>query len=153
VSLSPALLAKRIAAITAVIEGKPGAESSTLQGAKGVTLYKVKDKMFAILNVHHVRSVTVKCDPHLVDVMKAKYAGIGHRGHLDRRFWINASLDADVPMKEIERLIGHSYDNIVSKLTRKEKTELGVLDAPKPVKPRARKAALRPRLAPPVRAL
>ncbi|MGH8218356.1 MAG: MmcQ/YjbR family DNA-binding protein, partial [Steroidobacteraceae bacterium] len=51
-------------------------------------------------------------------------AGIGHRSHLDRRYWISVSLDADVPAKELKRLIAHSYELVCAKLTGKQKAEL-----------------------------
>lgn len=118
-------------AVKAIIEAKRGATGGglTLPGAKGVTLYKVMGKMFAILNTHHLQSVNLKCDPHLVDVLKQQYAGVGHRGHLDRRFWICVTLDSDVPPREVERLIGHSYDLVRASLTKKQKAELEALEA------------------------
>ncbi|HEY1710982.1 MAG TPA: MmcQ/YjbR family DNA-binding protein [Rhizomicrobium sp.] len=122
-------LAKKLASVKACIESQPGAVGSPLAtaSAPGVTLYKVKDKMFAILTVHRITAVSLKCDPHLVEILRAKYDGVGHRGHLDRRFWISVNLDADVPVKEINRLVAHSYGQVTAKLTRKQKAELAAL--------------------------
>jgi predicted DNA-binding protein (MmcQ/YjbR family) len=89
-----------------------------------VLIYKVMGKMFAILSVRGDESVILKCDPHLADTLKAQYAGVGHRSHLDPRFWISVSLGADVPAKEVERLVAHSYDLVCAGLTRKQKAEL-----------------------------
>jgi predicted DNA-binding protein (MmcQ/YjbR family) len=50
---------------------------------------------------------------------------VGHRSHLDRRFWISINLDGDVPLSEIRKLIAGSYDLIYASLTRKQKEELG----------------------------
>ena len=116
---------EQIAALVAHIEAKPGARADAMP--LGVRLYKVMGKMFAILTDHRVQSVTVKCDPHLVEVLKEKYAGVGHRGHLDRRFWINVSLGADVPLEETRRLVDHSYDLVCAGLTRKQRAELAGL--------------------------
>lgn len=115
------------AALQTVLDALPGAVGSPLPSAKGVTLYKVMDKMFAILNVRGEPSVIVKCDPHLVEILKETYEGVGHRSHLDRRFWICVTLDSDVPPDEIERLVGGSYDLIRSGLTRKQRAELEAL--------------------------
>jgi predicted DNA-binding protein (MmcQ/YjbR family) len=117
-------VAGRIAAIRAHIEKKPGAEGFPLPSVRGVTLYKVANKMFAILEVANVLGVTLKCDQHLIEILKGKYAGVGHRGHLDRRFWINVALDADVPVAEIKNLISGSYDLIVAGLTKKQQAAL-----------------------------
>jgi predicted DNA-binding protein (MmcQ/YjbR family) len=124
VSLSP-----RAADLRAILEAKPGAVGAPLASARGVVLYKVMGKMFAILTTNRIESVILKCDPHLAEILREQYAGVGHRSHLDRRFWISVSLDADVPPEEIERLTGHSYDLVCAKLTRKQKAELETLSA------------------------
>jgi predicted DNA-binding protein (MmcQ/YjbR family) len=59
--------------------------------------------------------------------MRTKYEGIGHRSHLDRRFWISVNLDSDVPASEVKRLVAHSYELVRAKLTRKQKAELEAL--------------------------
>jgi predicted DNA-binding protein (MmcQ/YjbR family) len=114
-------------ALAAVIEAKPGATCDHVPSAKGVTLYKVAGKMFAILSTRKQHFVIVKCDPHLAEILREQYASIGHRSHLDRRFWISIDLDGDAPAEEIERLVAGSYDLIVGGLTKKQKAELAAL--------------------------
>jgi predicted DNA-binding protein (MmcQ/YjbR family) len=92
-----------------------------------VTLYKVMGKMFAILTLARIQAVGLKCDPHLVEILREQYAGVGHRSHLDRRHWIAITLGADVPADEIERLVSHSYDIVCAGLTRKQRAELAAL--------------------------
>lgn len=115
------------ATLHAALEAMPGAQGSALAGpsARGVTLYKVMGKMFAILtDTPKNQSVILKCDPHLAEILKQQYQGVGHRSHLDRRFWISIALDADVPAEETLRLAAHSYDLVRAGLTRKQKAEL-----------------------------
>ncbi len=111
-------------AVRAALAGRPGAEASPLPSAPGVVLYKVMGKMFAILEVRKVQGVILKCDPHLVDILREQYAGVGHRSHLDRRFWISVSLDADVPVDEIIGLIERSHALVCAGLTRKQQAAL-----------------------------
>jgi predicted DNA-binding protein (MmcQ/YjbR family) len=120
-----------IEAARAAIEAMPGAEGSRLPSAPVVTLYKVMGKMFAILEDGKTQCVILNCDPHLAEVLREQYAGVGHRSHLDRRFWISVSLgaDSDVPAAETARLIAHSYDLVAAKLTRQQKAELTALSA------------------------
>jgi len=87
------------------------------------------DKMFAILENRRVEAVILKCDPNMAEILREQYTGIGHRSHLDRRYWICVNLDADVPAKEIERLATNSYELVRSKLTRKQKAELEALSS------------------------
>ncbi|HEY3813701.1 MAG TPA: MmcQ/YjbR family DNA-binding protein [Caulobacteraceae bacterium] len=119
--------ARQAATLKPALEAMPGAEGSALPSAPGVTLYKVMGKMFAILETRKIDCVILKCDPHLAEVMRETYAGVGHRSHLDRRFWIAVTLDADVPMKEVKRLAAQSYDLVRAKLTRKQQAELEAL--------------------------
>jgi predicted DNA-binding protein (MmcQ/YjbR family) len=94
-----------------------------------VTLYKVMGKMFAILTDRGTPNVILKCDPHLVEVLRDTYAGVGHRSHLDRRFWISVDLGSDVPDAEVARLIGGSYALVCASLTRKQRAELAARQA------------------------
>jgi predicted DNA-binding protein (MmcQ/YjbR family) len=83
--------------------------------------------MFAILAVRGTENVILKCDPHLAEILREQYAGVGHRSHLDRRFWISVDLDADVPPEEIERMAEASYALVCDGLSKKQKAELAAL--------------------------
>lgn len=122
---------RRTAALMRVIESKPGAVANPMSAPRATTpnvvIYKVMGKMFAILSVRGVENVILKCDPSLAQALREQYAGVGHRSHLDRRYWISVDLDLDVPMNEIEQLVGHSYQLVCAGLTRKQRAELAAL--------------------------
>ena len=121
-------IGKRTAVVKDWLAAKPGSVAEPLSARPGsapiAEIYKVKGKIFAILSVRRIENVILKCDPHLATMLRERYAGIGHRSHLDRRYWISVNLDADVPSKEIKRLVSQSYDLVCSKLTGKQKAEL-----------------------------
>ncbi len=121
-------LGKRTASVKAWIETKPGAEgrpfSPRTTSPPLTIIYKVMGKVFAILSVRGVEDVILKCDPSLASALREEYAGIGHRSHLDRRFWISVRLDSDVPAREVERLVSLSYDLVCAGLTAKQRSEL-----------------------------
>jgi predicted DNA-binding protein (MmcQ/YjbR family) len=121
-------LSRRTAALMACIEAKPGAVAKPMAAPRASTpsfvIYKVMGKMFAILTIRGIENVILKCDPNLAQALREQYAGVGHRSHLDRRYWISVTLDADVPADEIERLVGHSHELVCSGLTRKQKAAL-----------------------------
>jgi predicted DNA-binding protein (MmcQ/YjbR family) len=127
-------LNKRTATVKAWIEAKPGAEGRAFTPRKNspplVIIYKVMGKMFAILSVRGVEDVILKCDPILASVLRKDYTGVGHRSHLDRRFWISVRLDEDVPIKEIRRLVSQSYDLVCAKLSAKQRAALARLAPP-----------------------
>jgi predicted DNA-binding protein (MmcQ/YjbR family) len=130
-------LSRRTAALEAKLDAMPGATAEPMSASRastpGVILYKIMGKMFAILSVRGEAYVILKCDVCLADTLREQYAGVGHRSHLDRRFWISVSLDADVPAQEIERLVAHSYEQVASTLTRKQRAELSALASDVPI--------------------
>ena len=121
-------LSERTAALKARLDAKPGVTTVAGMPPRSSTpntlRYKVMEKMFAILSVRGAEWVILKCDEHLIEVLREQYAGVGHRSHLDRRHWISVSLDADVPQAEIERLADQSYDLVCAGLTRKQMAQL-----------------------------
>ncbi len=128
-------VSRRASALMAVLASKPGAVSNPMPVPRGrassVLIYKVMGKMFAIVSLRGPESVILKCDPNLADALKQQYTGVGHRSHLDKRFWICVTLAADVPAKEVRRLVAHSYDLVCSGLTGKQKAGLAMLPRPK----------------------
>jgi predicted DNA-binding protein (MmcQ/YjbR family) len=128
---TPLTLSTLTAAVKAMLEAKPGAVAQAMSAPKAsvpsAIIYKVAGKMFGILSVRGDEFVILKCDPHLAEILRGQYAGIGHRSHLERRFWISIELDADVPAEETERLVAHSYEQVCAKLTRKQRAALGPL--------------------------
>ena len=118
----------KTAALKSQLDAMPGAVAQPMAASRGsvplVLIYKVMGKMFAILSTRGDPYAILKCDPDLAESLRERYSGVGHRSHLDRRFWISVSLDADVPAAEIKRLVAHSYEQVCAKLTRKQQAEL-----------------------------
>ncbi len=92
-----------------------------------VLIFKVMNKMFAIISIRGPEGVILKCDPDQVLLLREEYEGVGHRSHLDPRYWISVSLESDVPMAKIIRLVNHSYELVCRNLTRKQHAELSKL--------------------------
>jgi predicted DNA-binding protein (MmcQ/YjbR family) len=121
-------LPDRTAALKEVLDAMPGAVGAPMMASRGsvplVLIYKIKGKMFAILSVRAEQFVVLKCDPFRAEILRETYSGVGHRSHLDPRFWISVELDADVPDEEIRALAAHSWDQVAATLTRKQRAEL-----------------------------
>ena len=120
-----------VKALAAFLAGKDGVVA--FRYSQNVTMYKIKDKIFAIMSMKSAY-VVLKCDPNLIDILKATYSGIGHKTHLDRRRWIAVELNSDVPVKEAKRLASLSYELVCKAAEPKRKA------AKKPVR-RVRRAA------------
>jgi predicted DNA-binding protein (MmcQ/YjbR family) len=119
---------RRTAALKAALDAMPGVAAEPVTPSRSAVplalMYKVMGKVFAILAVGDDAFVIVKSEPDQAELLRERYAGVGHRSHLDRRFWIAVDLDSDVPAKEIRRLVGQSYQLVCTKLTKKQKAEL-----------------------------
>jgi predicted DNA-binding protein (MmcQ/YjbR family) len=119
------------AALKDVLDGMPGAVARPMTASRGseplVLIYKIMGKMFAILSLRGAPFVILKCDPFRAQLLRQTYEGVGHRSHLDRRYWISIELAADVSSDEINDLIGHSWDQVAATLTRKKRQELATL--------------------------
>jgi predicted DNA-binding protein (MmcQ/YjbR family) len=120
---------KHVETLSAALAAMPGAAAEMGKPNRGVTIYKVMGKMFAILSANKDVFVILKAGPYLAQQLRAQYEGVGHRSHLDRRFWVAISLDADVPMKEIKRTAKHSYELVCTSLTKKQQDELAALSS------------------------
>ena len=116
------------AAMKARLEAKAGATGEVYYAPRGTlplsVAYKVAGKTFAILMVRGDPQVVLKCDPHLAEILREQYRGIGRRTHLDPRHWIAVTLDADVPDAEAHRLADASYDLVRAGLTKKQQAAL-----------------------------
>ena len=45
-------------------------------------------------------------------MLREAYDGVGHRSHLDLRYWISVDLGLDVPAEEIEALVARSWEHV-----------------------------------------
>ncbi len=126
-SATDASISKATKMLKGILDAMKGADAEPVPMPRGApspaVMYKLMGKIFAILSVRGEAFVIVKCDPSHADILRQSYVGVGHRSHLDRRFWISVDLDSDVPMDEIRELIAGSYDLIYASLTRKQREE------------------------------
>jgi predicted DNA-binding protein (MmcQ/YjbR family) len=124
-------LSARTNAVKAFLETRPGVEAVPVIAPRGLAplslMFKIMGKMFAVLSLRGDEYVVLKCEPHVGEMLRAQYEGVGHRTHLDPRHWIAVELDADVPKKEIERLATQSYALVSASLTRRQRAELAAL--------------------------
>lgn len=90
-----------------------------------VTLvFKVKNKMFALLSLDDAHGISLKCDPERSIELREKYPAIIPGYHMNKQLWNTIQIDASISEKLIKELIDHSYDLIVASLPKKLKQEL-----------------------------
>ena len=81
---------------------------------EGVAVYKVKDKMFALISEDKdPLQLSLKCDPLLAVTLREKYETVLEGYHLNKKHWNTILLTGQLPWEEVQGLILHSY-NLVS---------------------------------------
>ena len=76
----------------------------------GVAVYKVGDKMFALIEEkHHPLQISLKCDPLLATTLRERYESVMPGYHLNKKHWNTIVLTGQLPWQEIQDLIRHSY--------------------------------------------
>jgi len=86
-----------------------------------VIVYKVAGKIFMMMNFETPFQISVKCDPELAIELRERYYAVRPAFHMNNKHWNMIDVDGSVPVKEILKMIDHSYELVVSKLTKKEK--------------------------------
>jgi predicted DNA-binding protein (MmcQ/YjbR family) len=78
---------------------------------EGVAVYKVDDKMFALIQEGKTPvQLSLKCDPQLAVVLREKYDEVMPGYHLNKQHWNTLVLTGLLPWEEVQGLIVHSYN-------------------------------------------
>lgn len=81
---------------------------------EGVAVYKVNDKMFALIpEGKNPVSISLKCDPLLAKDLREKFETVMEGYHLNKKHWNTILLTGQLPWEDVRSLILHSY-NLVS---------------------------------------
>lgn len=92
-----------------------------------VLVFKVMNKMFALVNVEIADSVNLKCDPERAIELREQFMGVREGYHMSKKHWNTVLIESDVNRELLLELIDNSYNLIVSKLTKKDKALLNSL--------------------------
>ena len=100
------------------------ASEETFPFGAEVAVFKVLDKMFALLPIDDPLSVSLKCDPEFAEVLRDTYDAVQPGYHLSKRHWNTVTIDGSIPDDEIEEMIDASYRLVVEKMTKKDQRKL-----------------------------
>ena len=92
-----------------------------------VRVYRVMDKMFALTTEDLPLEVNLKCDPVYALELRSIYASIRAGYHMNKKHWNTVTADGDVDDELFFELIDHSYELVVSKLTKKSRDKLNLI--------------------------
>jgi predicted DNA-binding protein (MmcQ/YjbR family) len=104
---------------------RPGAVEDYPFGDE-VAVFKVAGSVFAMVMLAATpANVTLKCDPDRAIALRERYAAITPGYHTNKRHWNTIVLDGSVPDDELLELIDHSYQLVVGRLTKAQRSTLG----------------------------
>ena len=104
--------------------GLPGAAEDYPFGDE-VAVFKVGGKMFALVPLTgEPGSVNLKCDPAWALELRDRYAAVRPGYHHNKRHWNTVELDGSVDDDDLREMVEHSYDLIVRRLPRSERSRL-----------------------------
>ena len=87
-------------------------------------VFKVVGKMFALAGVDNFSGINLKADPEDGAELREKHSFIQTAFHMNKKHWITVVMDGSASDKLVRSLIDNSYDLVVLKLTRSQKSTL-----------------------------
>ncbi|WP_124978989.1 MmcQ/YjbR family DNA-binding protein [Nonlabens xiamenensis] len=95
-------------------------------------VFKVMGKMFCLAGLEKwekgEKFINLKCDPEKAIDLREEYQGTVSGGfHMSKKYWNTVYCDKDMSPEEICHWIDHSYEQVVAKLSRKDKESLNQL--------------------------
>ena len=94
-------------------------------------VFKVGGKMFCLTSLKKWESgdhsINLKCNPEYALELRAQYEAVNPGYHMSKIHWNTVAVDKDLSLKEIVKLIEHSYDLVFKSLTKKVQNEINEL--------------------------
>lgn len=84
-------------------------------------VFRVMSKIFGILSLDGSSYFAVKCEPEYAIELRERHHEIQPAFHMNKRHWNQIDLSGELSGDFIQSLICHSYDQVVKKLTRRER--------------------------------
>lgn len=103
---------------------KKGVEE-TFPFGEETLVFKVMGKMFALTGLEHDDfRVNLKCDPDWATELREAHEQIQPGWHMSKTHWNTVYFEQGLDDKFLYKLIDHSYELVVSSLTKKLQAEL-----------------------------
>lgn len=88
-------------------------------------VFKVLDKMFALLILEGDLRVNLKCDPEKAVELREEYSAVLPGYHMNKKYWNTVMIDSSIPESLIRQWIDHSYEEVVKSLPKTKQALLG----------------------------
>lgn len=90
-----------------------------------VAVYKVKNKMFALLSVSDEPGrISLKCDPVDAEALRGMFPAVIPGYHLNKKHWNTVILDDSIPDEVLIDMIDTSFELVVKKLKKEDRDDV-----------------------------
>ncbi len=87
-------------------------------------VFKVNNKMFALMNLKGDLSINLKCDPEKAIELREHYDAVLPGYHMNKKQWNTVILDYRIDKTLIEQWIDDSYNLVVRKMSKKDRERI-----------------------------
>jgi len=84
-------------------------------------VFKVLGRIFLLTDLESEFCINIKCNPDLAVELRERYSCVEPGYHMNKTCWNTVLIDGSIPDDELYRWIDHSYDEVVSKMSKKQK--------------------------------
>ena len=85
------------------------------RAAQSILVFYVEGKIFCLFDIDTFKACTIKCDPEIIDELKARYNAVDAPYNMSPRHWISIRFNDDMPDEEIKYWTRKSYDIVSNK--------------------------------------
>lgn len=82
-------------------------------------VFKVSDKMFALVHLEPFEKIAVKCDPDIAVELRERYQDVEPAYHFNKKHWNDIYVNRTLTDEFIKKQIINSYDLVTKKLLKK----------------------------------
>lgn len=90
-------------------------------------VFKVAGKIFALISIsERPLKINLKMNPEIINEWREQYEDVQPGFHMNKSHWNTVTTGNSLTAEKILWMIDHSYAEVVSKLTRKTKSDFGL---------------------------
>lgn len=93
-----------------------------------ILVFKVCGKLFVLTSLYETPLfVNLKCEPERAIELREQYDCVEAGYHMNKKMWNTITLTGEMSDTEVQKWIRHSYNEVVKKLPRKDRTRFEIL--------------------------
>lgn len=89
-------------------------------------VFRIGGKIFAMMDLENTEWFVLKCQSEYALELREQYPEIAPAWHMNKKYWNQLNLFGSLSDKLVHSLIRHSYNQVVEKISKKQKIEAGI---------------------------